>query len=387
MTLLLSLLLLSAPASATIIGQDAEIAIEDCSDGALETYSGSAGYGWVPTAVECIEPGRPYACCIIAGTNLGCELDEAYQCDDGSIKVSVPNAEQKAAWGARRDLPDGEHGRPWAQAAFDFTPDPPGSYGVYVADGNYCYLIVVEMFSASIESLKFYKASRQLTGSCGRIVTNEYDIIASQSLDGAPFQSLQGIAVRWIQNDLGGTCTIKPLVYLFKSAAERNSWDFEGLNGTELLVSQQACLNLSDDFEIGWHIEEFFVGQSISDVSLRWFAYGDAQVDTDGDGAKNQTDNCALRRNVTQCDSDADGYGNYCDSDYDGDGFVGITPDFQQFRAAFDLGVSPPASQHPDADCDGVIGINPDNAIFLDGFTAGVPGLSGYACAGSVPCP
>jgi hypothetical protein len=42
--------------------------------------------------------------------------------------------------------------------------------------------------------------------------------------------------------------------------------------------------------------------------------------DTDGDGVRNQVDNCASQANPDQVDSDGDAEGNACDSDDDGDG-------------------------------------------------------------------
>ncbi len=44
--------------------------------------------------------------------------------------------------------------------------------------------------------------------------------------------------------------------------------------------------------------------------------------DDDGDGVLDGFDNCTLVANPAQTDTDADGYGNYCDPDYNNDGFV-----------------------------------------------------------------
>ena len=107
--------------------------------------------------------------------------------------------------------------------------------------------------------------------------------------------------------------------------------------------------------------------------------------DDDGDGACNDADNCLEVANPSQVDTDQDGYGNLCDPDLNEDGTTGI-PDFNEFRAAFGASCSD-VNYDADADfnSDCAIGI-PDFNIFRDYF-GGPPGPSGYACAGTIPCP
>ena len=52
-------------------------------------------------------------------------------------------------------------------------------------------------------------------------------------------------------------------------------------------------------------------------VVLEGFA--EKLIDTDGDGIDDQNDNCTLVPNPNQRDTDADGYGNFCDPDFDQD--------------------------------------------------------------------
>jgi hypothetical protein len=61
---------------------------------------------------------------------------------------------------------------------------------------------------------------------------------------------------------------------------------------------------------------------------------GSAALDVDYDGVQDALDNCSIAVNTAQDDTDADGYGNICDADYDNSGIVGF-PDFGQFVGAF----------------------------------------------------
>jgi hypothetical protein len=47
--------------------------------------------------------------------------------------------------------------------------------------------------------------------------------------------------------------------------------------------------------------------------------------DTDGDGVADASDNCQLRANASQRDTNGDGYGNVCDTDLDNNGIVNYT--------------------------------------------------------------
>ncbi|MDJ0865974.1 MAG: DUF1566 domain-containing protein [Myxococcota bacterium] len=110
-----------------------------------------------------------------------------------------------------------------------------------------------------------------------------------------------------------------------------------------------------------------------------------AETDTDGDGVPDVRDNCLRVENADQRDTNSDGYGNLCDADYDDDGAVGI-PDFNVLRAQFGLTDADPAFD-PDVDMDGDGGVGIREFNLLRDTFGGPPGPSGYACAGSVPCP
>ena len=112
-----------------------------------------------------------------------------------------------------------------------------------------------------------------------------------------------------------------------------------------------------------------------------------AVVDTDGDLVPNQFDDCSAVANGpnqtgNQIDSDLDGYGNRCDTDYD-NSLTTNTLDFAQFLGTFGT------ANLGETDADGSGTINTlDFAVFLGKFSAppGAPGPSGLACANVTPC-
>ena len=111
------------------------------------------------------------------------------------------------------------------------------------------------------------------------------------------------------------------------------------------------------------------------------------QVDEDLDGVADAEDNCLGTANADQTDSDLDGFGNACDADYDGDGWVGIS-DYNIFSMSRAYGAIAPDDRYDarfDHNADGGVGLQ-DVIIFGKRWNA-PPGPSGLACAGTVPCP
>jgi photosystem II stability/assembly factor-like uncharacterized protein len=68
-------------------------------------------------------------------------------------------------------------------------------------------------------------------------------------------------------------------------------------------------------------------------------------IDSDGDGIIDPSDNCIMKKNHNQRDTDQDGYGNICDADLDNNGSVSFA-DLNLFRSAF-------GTNNADADFDG----------------------------------
>lgn len=109
------------------------------------------------------------------------------------------------------------------------------------------------------------------------------------------------------------------------------------------------------------------------------------EPDADSDGVTDTEDNCLFAANPTQLDTDADGYGNACDGDYNDDGVVG-TVDFMRFRLAFGATEGSPGWD-PELDANGDGAIGTVEFTLVRGNFGAPPGPSGLACAGSAPCP
>jgi hypothetical protein len=105
--------------------------------------------------------------------------------------------------------------------------------------------------------------------------------------------------------------------------------------------------------------------------------------DGDGDGVVDSQDNCVVVANPTQLDTNRDGFGNRCDTDYDNNGVCAAT-DFSAFKAAYLSMVGQP-NYNPDVDAngDGVIAAG-DLSIFKNYYLQNV-GPSGLDCAVTPP--
>ncbi len=97
--------------------------------------------------------------------------------------------------------------------------------------------------------------------------------------------------------------------------------------------------------------------------------YYEAAIDTDGDGVVDNVDNCILVPNPAQRDTDGDGYGNYCDPDFDNNLIVNAK-DLAFFKTKF-------FSTDPDADLNGDGGVNAGDLAILKSFFFKEPGPSG----------
>lgn len=97
-------------------------------------------------------------------------------------------------------------------------------------------------------------------------------------------------------------------------------------------------------------------------------------VDTDNDGICLEDDTCSAVQDATNLDVDADGYGNFCDVDYNNDCLQNAT-DFNVFKADFLVH----ANSNTDCDGNGLTNASDFNC-FKAGFL-GSPGPTGVASA------
>ena len=115
---------------------------------------------------------------------------------------------------------------------------------------------------------------------------------------------------------------------------------------------------------------------SPDDIAGARSVYGPSPTDADGDAVDDADDDCTLVANGPgggpndQLDTDADGFGNVCDCDFDQSGDCTIA-DFNLFLPDFIAGLD--AGAGTDMDGDGVVGIADFN-LFLPGFVSGAPG-------------
>jgi len=112
-------------------------------------------------------------------------------------------------------------------------------------------------------------------------------------------------------------------------------------------------------------------------------AFAGTNPDFDGDGVGDQIDNCSVRTNSDQDDTDGDNCGNLCDADYTQTGSPGF-PDFGQFTGAF--GSSNQLYMHvqPLDSVGRAVGF-PDFGFFSGNFGK-APGPSGTT-TGTTACP
>lgn len=109
--------------------------------------------------------------------------------------------------------------------------------------------------------------------------------------------------------------------------------------------------------------------------SLDFSLIADAgELDGDNDGVGNACDNCTEVSNTSQCDTDADGYGNHYDADFDNTDYTNFD-DLGIMRAAFfsNLG-EPEFNPGTDMDCNNTV--ISDELGLLRGYFIAPPGPS-----------
>lgn len=116
-------------------------------------------------------------------------------------------------------------------------------------------------------------------------------------------------------------------------------------------------------------------------VDASWSAGGrpaGGEPDADGDGIPNSFDACLTTADANAVDSNADGFGNACDADYDGDGRVGASDEARLDRALGTTCADAAYEYALDRDSDCAIGATERDLVAAQ--QGGPPGPSGKAC-------
>ena len=116
-------------------------------------------------------------------------------------------------------------------------------------------------------------------------------------------------------------------------------------------------------------------------------SFAGSSGDLDNDGVADSIDNCVLVPNAgptANCDTDNDGYGNFCDGDLNNDQSTTSADVGLLWVPAFTSGIDTVGA---DLNCDGNVTSADVGLIWVPLFTTGTLGPSGLGCAGTVPCP
>jgi hypothetical protein len=156
------------------------------------------------------------------------------------------------------------------------------------------------------------------------------------------------------------------------------------LNHPVMRVSLNILGSMVIDIE-GNRLDGTFLGVSGNVLDHFRIEKGPAILDQDQDGVPDASDNCLLEANPSQLDTDQDGYGNLCDADFDGNGVVNVA-DLNLFRRAYQTGEGSPG-WNPAADANGDRVVNVFDLNQFKAAYGAIAGPSGFACAGTPPCP
>jgi hypothetical protein len=123
-------------------------------------------------------------------------------------------------------------------------------------------------------------------------------------------------------------------------------------------------------------------------IGLAFASFAGPAQDGDGDGVFNVLDNCSTISNKApnDCDTDDDGYGNYCDGDFNQTNQTNATDFTTRFLPDFKAGSDKAPIDGTDMNCSGTVNATDFTQRFLPNFKLGKPGPSGLFCAGTVPC-
>lgn len=189
---------------------------------------------------------------------------------------------------------------------------------------------------ADIAGSVFYSARKESNGTWGKIFEIDSSLVRTELSSSVV---ATGIALDTYGNIFVSTPQRTDLPLLANSVYMFRSTDVGMLNPILIGTFKQRGGELTFD-DAG---ELYMVGDDkISIIKI-------SPDDTDGDGVPDYADNCTLSANSAQRDTDADGYGNMCDPDFDNNLVVGAA-DLAYFKPKYFS-----SDPHADLNGDGVV--------------------------------
>jgi hypothetical protein len=146
---------------------------------------------------------------------------------------------------------------------------------------------------------------------------------------------------------------------------------FTGTAGT-ISNNQTVCVRHTSAATPATPVNTILTVGDYADVFTSWTSA--TLPDGDGDGVPDASDNCSLVANASQCDSDADGYGNRCDGDFN-QNLVTNAQDYVLLRAQLGEPSPAPAYNEADLNCNGVV--NAQDYVMFRSLLGTPPGPSG----------
>jgi hypothetical protein len=123
-------------------------------------------------------------------------------------------------------------------------------------------------------------------------------------------------------------------------------------------------------------------------ISFPIASFAGLAPDTDGDGIPDVLDKCMndSRNAAATCDTDQDGYGNVCDGDFNQSNSV-TAADYSMFFVPALAMTTDFQGRGADMNCStGTVTAADYSMFFVPSLAKTVPGASGLACAGTIPC-
>ncbi len=236
-----------------------------------------------------------------------------------------------------------------------------------------------------------------LRGASSDALVNSVDVFATLAeLAGAPAGSIDGVSLVPYLDD-PGRASLRGSAFAEKFAPNGfgpHSFAHRALRNDRYKLIREGCADRlffdlrADPFEQSPLAAPFGPEQLSAYRELRGelgaLVACPCESDADGDAVCDGSDNCVEFANPSQVDSDADGFGNACDADFDNSGRVSLS-DYRRLRAAFPSGPGDPGYDPALDLTDGEpIGVG-DLVRVLQLFDR-PPGPSGLLCGGTPGC-